>query len=97
MKNLTAFLVALALAACSTSTPPRTTKGYERVLDTWYGASELELVSSWGEPRSVYEVDSSSRLLTFLNWGCETRFTIKDGTVVNWSFRGTECKAEESE
>ena len=34
-----------------------TTAGYEKMLDTWVGRQEIDLVRSWGAPDRVYEVD----------------------------------------
>ncbi|MDO8888641.1 MAG: hypothetical protein Q7V16_08660 [Hydrogenophaga sp.] len=43
------ILGAIALSACAT------TAGYEKVLNSWMGSQELELVRSWGPPAQAYE------------------------------------------
>ncbi|MCG2739186.1 MAG: hypothetical protein L6300_02980 [Syntrophaceae bacterium] len=45
------LLIALAtvLASCAT------TAGYEKVLKSWVGAQEIDLVRSWGPPIQSYE------------------------------------------
>lgn len=45
------LLIALAavLASCAT------TAGYEKVLKSWVGAQEIDLVRSWGPPIQFYE------------------------------------------
>ncbi len=47
------------LAACATE------RRYEEQLDAWIGASERELVESWGPPDSVYELEDT-RYLTYV-------------------------------
>lgn len=44
-----AIVGAIALSACAT------TAGYEKVLNSWVGSQELELVRSWGPPVQAYE------------------------------------------
>lgn len=39
----------LALSACAT------TAGYEKLLNSWVGAQEIDLVRSWGPPEQAYE------------------------------------------
>jgi uncharacterized membrane protein len=39
----------LVLSACAT------TAGYEKMLDSWVGAQEIDLVRSWGPPAQAYE------------------------------------------
>ena len=43
--------VTMFLSACAT------TAGYEKVLNSWVGAREIDLVRSWGPPIQSYEVD----------------------------------------
>lgn len=43
------ILVATLLGACAT------TAGYEKVLNSWVGTQELDLVRSWGPPAQAYE------------------------------------------
>jgi hypothetical protein len=44
-----AFVVVFALSGCAT------TAGYEKVLASWVGAQEVDLVRSWGPPVQAYE------------------------------------------
>ena len=48
----------LALAGCATS------ENYEKVLETWIGSKESELVSQWGVPDGFYESENI-RYLTY--------------------------------
>ncbi|WP_155952212.1 hypothetical protein [Pseudomonas sp. CHM02] len=62
MKWLLTALALFALAGCAT------TGKYERVLQSWVGSTELELVQSWGPPVRVYE-SNGHRFLTYSNEG----------------------------
>jgi hypothetical protein len=44
-----AIVSLVALSACAT------TAGYEKVLNSWVGAQEIDLVRSWGPPAQAYE------------------------------------------
>lgn len=44
-----AIICLLALSACAT------TAGFEKVLNSWVGAQEIDLVRSWGPPVQAYE------------------------------------------
>jgi hypothetical protein len=46
------------LAGCAT------TANYEKILQSWVGASELELVRKWGTPQRVYET-GGTKFLTY--------------------------------
>lgn len=52
-----AIVGAIALSACAT------TAGYEKVLNSWVGSQELDLVRSWGPPAQAYEAGGSKFLL----------------------------------
>jgi hypothetical protein len=43
------LLGTLSVAGCAT------TAGYEKVLNSWVGAQEIDLVRSWGPPIQAYE------------------------------------------
>jgi len=43
------LLIAISLVGCAT------TAGYEKVLNSWVGAQEVDLVRSWGPPAQSYE------------------------------------------
>lgn len=47
------------LAGCAT------TAKYERMLDSWIGAPERELIYAWGVPIRSYSVDANLKFLTF--------------------------------
>ena len=59
-QNLICIIVALMIAGCATQA------GYEKILDTWLGHAEGELISSWGVPDSVYDA-GSKKYLTYQN------------------------------
>lgn len=63
MKLPTLPLLAL-LAGCAATTA--TTANYERILNSWLGASEVDLARDWGPPQSTYEV-GGARFLTYLS------------------------------
>jgi hypothetical protein len=42
-----------------------TTEGYERLLNTWVGASEDQLATAWGPPHNVYVSPTGIRFLTY--------------------------------
>lgn len=50
MSRCLILLIAAALSACAT------TAGYEKILNTWIGSQEIDLVRSWGPPQQTYEV-----------------------------------------
>lgn len=43
-------MCALVLAGCAT------TAGYEKVLHSWAGSTELDIVRAWGPPAQAYDV-----------------------------------------
>jgi hypothetical protein len=57
MKLVAVLLVFLfAAAGCATTATTATTANYEKILNSWTGSSELDLVRKWGPPQRVYEV-----------------------------------------
>ncbi len=44
-----AFIVVFAISGCATSA------GYKKVLNSWIGTQEIDLVRSWGAPVQSYE------------------------------------------
>jgi hypothetical protein len=58
-KALALAVVALAfvLAGCAT------TENYERILQSWVGRTELDLVRAWGAPQRTYETGGSKFLV----------------------------------
>jgi hypothetical protein len=60
MKRLSIVLLTLILTACAT------TANYEKILNTWVGEDELNLVRKWGPPQQSYET-SGHRFLVYTN------------------------------
>jgi hypothetical protein len=58
LKRPLGLLVLLGLTACAT------TANYERLLSSWVGHSELDLVRAWGSPTGQYE-SGGVRFLTY--------------------------------
>jgi hypothetical protein len=56
------LLVTLGLAACATRAD------FEATLDTWVGATEKDLVTAWGPPERVYEIEGQR----YLTWEKES-------------------------
>lgn len=99
---------ALVLAGCAT------TEGFKKIVQSWVGSSESQLIANWGVPIRTHE-SSGTRYLeydyqhqgyyTTCNSGycatntihkrCITTFAVRNGVIVNWSFRGNDCKAHE--
>jgi hypothetical protein len=57
MKRLTLVAMLVALAGCAT------TANYEKMLNSWIGVQEIELVRSWGPPANSYSVGSNKFLV----------------------------------
>ncbi|WP_392561070.1 hypothetical protein RHO12_07675 [Orbus sturtevantii] len=58
IKLLISCIFILILAGCAT------TAKYEKILDSWVGASEQQLIESWGIPDGTYEAGN----LKFLSY-----------------------------
>lgn len=56
-KMLVILVVFLSLAGCAT------TAGYEKILNSWVGATELELIRQWGAPQQAYAVGGRNFLV----------------------------------
>ncbi len=56
------FLFFLSLTGCAT------TANYEKILSSWVGAPEIDLVRSWGPPDSQYEA-SGVKFLSYQKSG----------------------------
>ncbi|MGV1099143.1 hypothetical protein ACUUL3_06975 [Thiovibrio sp. JS02] len=50
-RSLLLFLLVPALSGCAT------TAGYEKLLSSWVGMQEIDLVRTWGAPMQTYELD----------------------------------------
>lgn len=71
----------IALTACASG------KSYEELLQQWVGASERELVSTWGAPDAAYTNDDGSKILTWRESRTEYRpgeiYTILETHIVD--------------
>jgi hypothetical protein len=56
------FVAIAALTSCATAA------NYEKILNSWTGHSENELLSSWGPPDSAYE-SGDTKYLTYARGG----------------------------
>lgn len=102
MKKLIMFICASFLSGCAT------TGAYEKKLDVFNGASELDLIRAWGAPQQSYETGerkfllySSSRNVIVPTahgplgntFSCKTTFEIDKGIVVGSSWSGNDCRS----
>jgi len=60
MRKILLTLLVLILSSCAAMNK----EAYEKKLKTWVGKSETHLVSQWGVPGSVYELNGNK----FLTW-----------------------------
>ena len=83
------------LSGCAPTVNP-----YNKVLNSWIGVPENELISRWGAPVRVYE-SGGYKYLTFggtnavmfmhglaVPVGCNTTMTIYQGRVSTWRYDG---------
>lgn len=101
MKNfgIMIFCISLILSGCATS------EGYKKIVDSWMGAQEEKLIAQWGVPANVYQLNETDKVFTYeessqaiisenvVTYSCRTDFTIRNGVVVNWQFKGNKCNA----
>ena len=59
MKKIIYLLIPLSLVACAT------TANYEKILSTWVGSSEIELIRKWGPPQQSYETNGK-KFITYV-------------------------------
>lgn len=59
MMRILLVVAILAISACATH------EGYEKVLNLWIGETEEHLVSKWGIPVQVYELNGTRYLKYF--------------------------------
>lgn len=59
MKNSLPLAIAIAaiLSACAT------TANYEKILQSWVGSEEIDLIRKWGPPQQSYETGGSKFLV----------------------------------
>jgi len=58
MKKLLTIFCGIFLIGCAT------TANYEKILNSWVGAKEIDLVRAWGAPDNQYE-SSGTKFLTY--------------------------------
>ena len=76
---------------------------YEAMLNSWMGKTKSDLLKTWGVPSSTYQVDKREEMIEFkrahdgftqygsYNYYCITTFTLKNGKVSYWNYRGNTC------
>lgn len=60
MKSLIALAFIVFLSACTSSAE------YAAMMDGWIGKTERELVTAWGVPDKIYDVDKDTRMLAYV-------------------------------
>jgi hypothetical protein len=58
MKKLLIIFLGIFIVGCAT------TANYEKILSSWVGAKEIDLVRAWGAPDNQYE-SSGTKFLTY--------------------------------
>jgi hypothetical protein len=61
MRNFIACLTLLLLAACASGPT------YKEKIAGWKGASEKEVVTTWGVPDKTYELDRHTKMLAYVS------------------------------
>ena len=101
MKNfgIMIFCISLILSGCAT------TAGYQKIVDSWMGAEESKLIEAWGVPDNVYQLNETDKVFTYeessqaiisgnvVTYSCKTSFTVRNGVIVDWKFKGNKCNA----
>ena len=94
MKKIFTIAIACTLIGCAST---------GKVMDTWIGHEEGELISTWGAPsntlaledRTVHTWNSQFDLALFgahpQTYHCARTFTIQNGRVVTWAYQGAGC------
>lgn len=91
-------VAALLLAGCAGSPASnlinnqRNETLYDR-MSSWVGASEKELISSWGPPNNSYTLSDGSKMISYETiWGvyvgdrfqCVQKFMLEENIVTKW-------------
>ncbi len=63
MKPLATISIVVSVMASPLITGCATTANYEKMLDSWVGAPELDLIRTWGPPLSAYETSGRKFLV----------------------------------
>jgi len=75
MKKILGILIlGLLLVGCATSA------NYTKILNSWVGSTENQLVSSWGPPLGSYVKDDGSKILTYQQSGS---FNLPGASVID--------------
>ena len=89
MKIILLFLAFITLSSCVNTA---------KVLDSYIGKTENELVQAWGIPTRTYELNSFTKLIEYKRltgiYGtnhCTRTFTVKRGVVTYWKQTGLGC------
>lgn len=88
MKKL---LFILLLSGCVSS------PDYDEALNNWVGASQENLINSWGEPAAINYITPNQQLFSYFQISpsgqefCRTTFTLTDGVVNDFEFEGDNC------
>lgn len=92
MKTTLLLLLCVVLSGCAT------TAKYEAKLNTWIGASEDSLISSWGVPDKEYQMGGGKKAVMFVykntvqtggNTYTVPRTTYQSGTIGDKAYSGT--------
>jgi hypothetical protein len=62
LKKVMVIIMTMTLTACAT------TENYEKILRSWVGSSEIDLLRSWGPPNSQF-YSSGTTFLTYERYG----------------------------
>ena len=63
MRKIIAALFGLSLSLLAACT---TTENYDKQLDQFVGKSEKELVMTWGVPDKTYQLDASTKMVSYV-------------------------------
>ena len=96
MKQIFILTLCCILSACCS------TKKYAELLDTRLGMTEQELIEQLGDPTAVSDSDGTRSLeytqstpyCTDCHCGshwCTTQYSLKDGKVFKWLYKGNSC------
>lgn len=61
LRTIAVFILVFALAGCATEA------GYQRVLNSWMGSSDVSLIQAWGPPQQSYETSGHTFLVYTTN------------------------------
>lgn len=108
MKKVILFSLLLVSACGSLWNPDdvQEENNYAKALESWMGETKSNLLKTWGVPTSTYQINKHEEMIAFervsngftqygsYNYNCTTTFTLKDGKVIHWNYRGNNCVAD---